>query len=263
VGEIVEIEATTGTDDDEQYGQSSIDNLDLKWRGNRYHTEAELDAESQNEPRPIYQDFTSENYGKRRGFATPFGHVLIFDDTEDAPRIYLTMQTTQRDPPDGAPDAADYTRIEIEPDGSVKIGAVDKHVFHLQTEGNQLLVTLDEEKHRFVLDANGPEFTVELDDAKYSLKLDGTALEVKLDGATLKAEGKDAAAKLTIGDGSKHVAIVEALQQLYTQLKAKLDVFDTHIHPTAMGPSGPPTPVITAPPWDASINSTKVSIPNG
>lgn len=94
--------------------------------------------------------------------------------------------------------------------------------------------------------------------------LDSGKLELKLaGGATLNVAGKDASATLTLGDGAKHVAIVEALQQLYTQLHTQLTLFDAHIHPSAMGPTGPPAPLIAAPVWDPAINSTKVSIPDG
>lgn len=94
--------------------------------------------------------------------------------------------------------------------------------------------------------------------------MDGGQLKLELDGgATLLIQGKDGAATLTVGDGAKHVAIVEALQQLYTQLQIKLTAFDAHVHPSAMGPTGPPAPLIVAPLWDNAINSTKVSIPDG
>jgi hypothetical protein len=79
----------------------------------------------------------------------------------------------------------------------------------------------------------------------------------------LRVIGKAANTTMQVGDGAKHVAIVEALQALYTALKAKLDAFDAHVHPTGMGPSGPPAPLIVAPAWDAAINSSKISIPNG
>jgi hypothetical protein len=79
----------------------------------------------------------------------------------------------------------------------------------------------------------------------------------------LHVAGKAANTTMQVGDGARHVAIVEALQALYTALKVKLDAFDAHIHATGMGPSGPPVPLIVAPAWDAAINSSKISIPNG
>lgn len=89
-------------------------------------------------------------------------------------------------------------------------------------------------------------------------------VEVTFDnGSTVKLEAKDGDATMTVGDGAKHVAIVEALEQLYTGLQTKLTAFDAHVHPTGVGPSGPPAPAIAADPWDPAIASTKVSIPDG
>lgn len=67
-----------------------------------------------------------------------------------------------------------------------------------------------------------------------------------------------AATTMAVGDGSKHVAIVESLQTLWGSLVTYLN---NHQHPTGVGPSGFPVTMATT--WDSSINSTKVSIPNG
>lgn len=83
------------------------------------------------------------------------------------------------------------------------------------------------------------------------------------EGQTIKIEGKDAGAKLTLGNGSHAVAIAEHLQALYNSLKTKLDGFDSHVHPTGMGPSGTPTPLIGCPAWDTTINSQKLTLPDG
>lgn len=97
-------------------------------------------------------------------------------------------------------------------------------------------------------------------------------VEVTFDGGpTVRFEGKEANAKMTVGDGAKHVPIVEALEVQYTKLKAALDLLDTHIHTTTatvgatptVGIIGPPVPIANAPAWDKAINSTKVSIPDG
>lgn len=87
VGEIVEIECTEGSDEDEQRGQMSIDNCDLKWRSARHFGNDEGDT-----PTPINPAFTSKNYGKRRGFATPAGHVFMFDDARGSEEITLSWK---------------------------------------------------------------------------------------------------------------------------------------------------------------------------
>lgn len=87
IGEVVEIEVIEGSSEDEQNGQMSIDNLDIKWRGARYYGNEEGDA-----PTPINPIFSAKNYGKRRGFATPAGHVVMFDDTEGAEEIHISWK---------------------------------------------------------------------------------------------------------------------------------------------------------------------------
>lgn len=87
IGEIVEIECIEGSSEDEQHGQASIDNLDLKWRSARHYGNDEGDT-----PTPINPAFTSKNYGKRRGFATPAGHIFMFDDTEGQEEITLSWK---------------------------------------------------------------------------------------------------------------------------------------------------------------------------
>ncbi len=85
---------------------------------------------------------------------------------------------------------------------------------------------------------------------KFNLRIDG--------GENLTLDLKDANAQLKLGNGEKHAAIVETLEALWGAAKS---IFDAHIHPTGVGPSSTtPTPL---PGWDAGINSTKVSFPDG
>src|SRR6185436_657282 len=83
VGEIVDIELVAHDSTDESPGQSSINTPNMRWRG-RHWGGSKTDA-----ARPIPEDFTTKNYGKRRGFATPGGHILMFDDTEGGEKISL------------------------------------------------------------------------------------------------------------------------------------------------------------------------------
>lgn len=97
------------------------------------------------------------------------------------------------------------------------------------------------------------------DETKARIEILEDAVEVTVaGGATIRLEDKDGNAKMTVGDGAVSVAIANHLQTLYTNLKT---IFDAHIHPTGVGPSGPTaTP---APPWATNISSTKVTIPDG
>lgn len=90
IGEIIEVECTAKSSDDEQFGQSSIADLDLKWRASKRFWGNEEAEEGQGRT-SIPSDFLT-NYGKRRGFATPAGHTFIFDDTASALRASLTWK---------------------------------------------------------------------------------------------------------------------------------------------------------------------------
>lgn len=121
IGEVVEIELTNSTETDESYGQSSIDVPDIQWTGVRYYTD---NAEEDNaEPTEIHPDFL-ENYGKRRGFSTPLGHVFLFDDTSGKSKVYITWVKEK----DG-----DKSQILIDDDGSVSFDVLGKNTLHLQS----------------------------------------------------------------------------------------------------------------------------------
>jgi len=93
VGEIVEIEVASDSDTDEIFGQSTIDGLDIYWTGKRHWTDEETYGE--NESRPIPADFI-DNYGKRRGFATPSGHIIYFDDTNGEQKIHISWRQNEK-----------------------------------------------------------------------------------------------------------------------------------------------------------------------
>jgi len=84
VGEIVNVKVVTNSDDDEQPEQISISNLNARWCG-RHWGGLETDI-----ARPVPEEFTSKNYAKRRGFKTPAGHVVLFDDTEGSLEVSIT-----------------------------------------------------------------------------------------------------------------------------------------------------------------------------
>ena len=84
-------------------------------------------------------------------------------------------------------------------------------------------------------------------------------------GATLKVEGQDSQAKLTLGDGAKHVAIGEQLQTWWGTVKAVLDAFGAHTHTgVTPGPglTGTPVAPLITPGYAATNTSTKVAIPD-
>lgn len=294
VGEIVEIEVITSSSTDEGFDEASIDALDPKWRGKRYFGNEDGDVADQ---RAIAGDFTGTNYGKRRGFATPHGHVLLFDDTEGDGRIYLTW-VKDRLEPGAEPEDANRTRLEIEPDGSLKIALLDKHYIHVQTEGNKLEISMDEEKNSVVLDAankifellldsgndrvtleGGSKFEASVAGGQHVITLDSGKIEVTTGGGpSVAVNGNAAAAAMKVGAGGVHAAIYEVLQAFWdTTWIAAVNTFNTHVHANtyiaplipAPGPQPvpvvpvPPAPICPTPPFNTAIKSSHVEMPPG
>lgn len=130
VDEFVEIEVVTGTTEDEVPGQSMITDPRINWRAKRYYHEG---GETET---PIHDDFRTGNYGKRRGFATPSGHILLFDDTEGEERINLTWHQVEN-------GVDKYSYLALDPDGSVVIGNKKGSLIYLDAKNGA--VTLNDE----------------------------------------------------------------------------------------------------------------------
>jgi hypothetical protein len=206
VDELIEIEVLLTTGRDTRGLETSIHNLNMKWRGARFYGGEATDA-----PRPIPELF-KENYRGRRGFATPNGHILYFDDTPGKQEITLSW-TDGSEPPE-------YSSITLDKEGTILLSLNGgEHLFHLKD--NELEVKLSE-------------------------------------GASLKVTGKDSNTVTVLGDGGVKAAIADHLQTFYSLVKG---VFDPHIHPTGMGPSGQTATPFPA--WDSTINSNKLKFPDG
>lgn len=93
-----------------------------------------------------------------------------------------------------------------------------------------------------------------------SLTLQKDNLVIKInEGDGITIENKDGEAKIVLGDGAVKAAIADHLEDFYTN-NVKVQ-FETHKHPTGTGPSG--TPDIPFPTWDGTINSSKLTFPDG
>jgi hypothetical protein len=218
IGEIIELDVAVSSDEDEINGQMSIDNLDAHWRGKRYYTVDE--PENNNKATQIHPDFKS-NYGKRRGFATPHGHIFMFDDDPKNPTVQMTFQKSAIQI-GKTPLPADISRLEFEKDGSFKLTLLEQTTLHLQTDGKKFIINID----------------------------GGTSLEIT---------EKDLDTVATIGDGAVSAAIAENLKT-YIDNSVKM-TYDVHVHPTAMGNSGPPA--VALPAYDAAITSGHLKFPDG
>ncbi len=191
-GELVEIECVGRSPEDEQFGQVSIDSLDLKWRASKRfwgNSEAEENAGKTTIPEAFLV-----NYGKRRGFATPNGHTFVFDDTKGALSITVTWKG-----PDGV------------------------STLTFDATGKILLEVFAGEK----------------------ITIDPVSHETRIIAPKVIVESPD----IDLGGGAGDFALMA---------NAFLQLFAGHIHPTGVGPSGPPTAGPTQPttPWESARSAT-------
>lgn len=125
VGEIIQIETNSNSETDEVPGQSSIDGLDIHYRGKRSYTKA--DTEENIEVREINENFIGDTYPKRRGFATPTGHIIFFDDTEGEEEIKISWT-----------DSSDPQTLVIDKDGII---ITDKFQNIIQLKDGEIKIT--------------------------------------------------------------------------------------------------------------------------
>jgi hypothetical protein len=250
VGEEIEIEAVTSDETTEDVpNQAFIDEPRFRWTGRRFASE---EGEA---PRPPNAIFTATNHGKRRGFATPTGHFLVFDDTEGAERILLAWTR----PSDGGTAFLDF-----QPNGSIVIQNRTGSTIFFNAEAGEFMI-IDEHGNVIttrsagvaIIDRHGN--TIETTSASISVNAQGDTLinagsnvtvqagadvtvqsgaartvnvnsqggTVNVDGATVNVRG----AQTTLG------AAPSSPVARFVELQAS---FDTHIHLTAFGPSSPP-----------------------
>lgn len=133
VGEQVEIEVTASSDTDEVPGQAFLEEPDLRWSGKKYQG-----------PEAYNTFFTEANYGRRRGFATPGGHVIMFDDTDDARKINLAWHSGDNT----------FSMFSMDEDGSIIIANVSGSLLYLNAVNKQLAI-IDEWGNSITLHEDG------------------------------------------------------------------------------------------------------------
>jgi hypothetical protein len=198
-------------------------------------------------------------------------------DTTHANDGQLNEDGSEPDPPT---DGKGTVEVRLPQDASWSVKLLDMAdplnpvpvlVQSLTKDGNQ-----DFFGPTFVWEINIADFTdPENPDPIATLRLASDKLEVVIDdpagfvqalidsGACFKFEGKEGDAKLTLGDGAVKAAVADHLKTLYTTAGTGIKAaFDTHTHPTGVGPSGPPTAPVVFPNWDPNIESSKLLIPD-
>jgi uncharacterized protein involved in type VI secretion and phage assembly len=144
-----------------------------------------------------------------RVFKTPSGHILQFDDESGKEKFSLVH-----------PTEADFT---IDENGTMAL-----------TDANGSKVTLDADAGEIVVeDANGNTLTMSSSGTTVE-DANGNKIEMAASGVTV--EGQQVIVKgnqvMLAGQGGEPIIKGQSF----------LTLFATHMHPTAMGPSGPPIP---------------------
>lgn len=211
IGEQVEIEVVSGSDKDEVPGQAFLETPDYRYRAKRFY-----DSEAETPKTPVNEMFTSSNYGKRRGFATPGGHILMFDDTEGFEKINFVWHS-----------AADkYGIFSFDEDGSVIIANQNGSLIYLNAANGEVAI-IDEHGNSLSTNSNG----IKLVDKS------GNLIDINATDGVIQAQ----AGTIYLG-GTTGVEAAVLAEQL-------LAIFRAHIHSgvtTGPGFSGPP--VETPPP---------------
>lgn len=211
-GEIVQIEVLTGDGQDESFGQSSVENMQLRW-SKRAWTDEEVEG---GKARPINEDFKT-NYGKRRGFATPNGHILLFDDTDGQQKISLTWKQGES-----------YSYIAFDEKGNITIANKNGSMLHLDADKGA--TTLVEEHGNYLtMNENGLNMVdkngniVELKDGVIQIISQGNVVVM----------GNDA----SLETGTVHL-LQSATEKIIKGDTFGNDVYDPHMHPSAFGLTG-------------------------
>lgn len=227
VGEIVEIVATKHGDVDDCFGQTSISSLNVRWRGARYWTSEEAEK-----PRDVPDDFKI-NYGKRRGFCTPQGHVLLFDDTPGKERVALSWHAKP-----GGVDA--YGFYTIDEHGSLICSNRNGSVLYFNAVQRQC-TWVDEHGNSITTDADGTRI---IDHFGNVISTQSGVIQIISQGNVV-VTGNDfnvVTGSYNLGQNPQHSAVLG--EPLLTWL-------NTHTHTTPVGPSGPP--IVPAPPSLLSV----------
>lgn len=218
IGELIDIECIASNDQEENAKyQAFLENPDLRWCGTRYQ------SPEGGTPRPPNDLMTDTNYGKRRGFATPMGHILMFDDTAGKQMLTLSWHR-------GTP--LEYSQLTMNEDGSILLLDRSGNMINMNAkEGVENITIVDKNSNVVALDSSGLKL---IDKFSNIIEMKSGVIQVLSQGdvvvnATKAVEVK--APGVLLGDGADQKAVRG--DALNTYLTSTLSV------PTAFGPSGP------------------------
>ena len=218
VGEQIEIEVNTGSSEDESFQQASIDNLNPQFKGIRYWGGSDLEGDL---ARPVPGDFTARNYGKRRGFSTPGGHVLLFDDTNGDRQVSLSFNS----------DSDTRSLMSFDKNGSFIVNTVKGHVLSFDADQDALLL-VDPTGNSLTSDEAGIRLTDSEGNLVDLASATGVIQLLAANGITMSTKNANIdAGEIALGGAAATDFAILA--------NVFLTFFANHIHPTGVGPSGP------------------------
>jgi len=153
----------------------------------------------------------------RRGFVTRAGHTFVLNDEAGKEEVSLTWRKPPSPPTDNesAARTGDKAALRFTPDGSIHLDAANGSTLRIDSQG------------RILIEDKANSNTIVVDGSGVTIK---TTRKVVIDGASEFSAGAN---QVNLGNFPTEPAVLG--QQLLTWLA-------THIHPTGVGPSGPPTP---------------------
>lgn len=173
VGEEVEIEVVVEDETRaDTYGQAFLEAPRLRWRGKRFP------STQGDEPRPPNEQLTDTNYGKRRGFATPNGHVLLFDDTEGGETVTLSWKKAGEEK---------YAFLSMDSDGSLVLSNVNGSLLYLNAKDGELALV---DEHGNSVSSGATSMQI-IDTFNNSVELKDGAVTVLAAGDALVTAGKN------------------------------------------------------------------------
>jgi type VI secretion system (T6SS) baseplate-like injector VgrG len=227
-GEIVDVEVAEGAEDDEHRGQISIQNLNPRWKGRYWGGNDTENA------RKVPDDFKT-NYGKRRGFATPGGHVMMFDDTEGKKKFSITKAGAN----------GEFTYLAADEDGSWIMANKNGSLLYMNAKTKEMS-WIDEHGNTISSTSTGIKL---IDKSGGIVEMKDGAIQVLSPGAVTIS------CKNAVIDAGK-VELAQPAVDAVIKGTTFMPYFLAHIHPTGLGPSGPP--VATG--AEATLLSTKVVV---
>lgn len=244
VGEIVEIEIIVTSEQDEQTSQAFLEAPNFRWRQKRFY-----DTEADEPAAPIHPDFQGDGYGQKRGFATPNGQILIFDDAGSLIRMSWMA--------DREADESKRTSLVLEKNKATVVVSKDHSIV---LEPDKTTVTLSDGNAMTLVGKEGAA-TAKFGDGEKHVTIVET-LETFYTGSVKTSF-------------DTHVHLDTALRTMLTALGADMAALGTAVGVGATSaaaitaylattpPVAPEVPSSPHPSWDSAINSSKVSIPDG